>query len=297
MYLNQKACLDVNIEYQVKRMGKNLLLINDLAGYGKVALSAMIPMLSYMGHQIYNLPTALVSNTLDYGKFDILETTDYMRNTIQIWDELGFSFDAIATGFIVSEEQAEMIGTFCRKEAKKGTLIFVDPIMGDEGKLYNGVSEQTVFHMRKLAAVADYIVPNYTEAAKLTEMEYHEVITAHEADEMIRRLRSMGAKSVVITSICLNGNDTVVGFDHKKGKGFRIPFQNIPVRFPGTGDIFSAVLLGELLEGNPLCVSTEKAMETVSELIEKNRNNADKYKGIPIEKDLELLKDADKSQM
>ena len=53
----------------------NILLINDMAGYGKVALSAMIPILSNMKFQVYNLPTALVSNTLDYGKFDILETT------------------------------------------------------------------------------------------------------------------------------------------------------------------------------------------------------------------------------
>lgn len=52
----------------------NILLINDMAGYGKVALSSMIPILSSMKFQVYNLPTALVSNTLDYGKFDILET-------------------------------------------------------------------------------------------------------------------------------------------------------------------------------------------------------------------------------
>lgn len=67
------------------KMGKQVLLINDLAGYGKVALSVMLPLMSYMGYQIYNLPTALVSNTLDYGKFDILETTDYMKNTIKVW--------------------------------------------------------------------------------------------------------------------------------------------------------------------------------------------------------------------
>ena len=98
-------------------MSKQILLINDLAGYGKVALSAMIPVLSHMGHQIYNLPTALVSNTLDYGKFDILETTDYMKNTVSVWDDLGFQFDAIATGFIVSEVQAKMIADYCRKKS------------------------------------------------------------------------------------------------------------------------------------------------------------------------------------
>ena len=85
---------------------KQILLINDMAGYGKVATAAMLPILSYLGHPVYNLPTALVSNTLDYGKFNILETTDYIRGVFPVWKELGFSFDAIATGFIASERQA-----------------------------------------------------------------------------------------------------------------------------------------------------------------------------------------------
>ena len=52
---------------------KNILIINDMPGYGKVALAAMLPILSNMGHSVYDLPTALVSNTLDYGKFTILD--------------------------------------------------------------------------------------------------------------------------------------------------------------------------------------------------------------------------------
>ena len=59
-------------------MGRHILLINDLPGYGNVALASMIPVLSHMGHHIYNLPTALVSNTLYYGSFDIPETNNYM---------------------------------------------------------------------------------------------------------------------------------------------------------------------------------------------------------------------------
>ena len=78
-----------------------LLLINDLAGYGKVALSAMIPILSHMQYEVCSLPTALVSNTLDYGKFEILETTSYMKNTLQVWDALGFAavFAMLATRY------------------------------------------------------------------------------------------------------------------------------------------------------------------------------------------------------
>ena len=81
------------------QQNKNILIINDMPGYGKVALAAMLPILSHMGHNIYNLPTALVSNTLDYGKFTILDTTDYMKKSIAVWKELGFSFDCITTGF------------------------------------------------------------------------------------------------------------------------------------------------------------------------------------------------------
>ena len=77
-------------------MNKKILLINDLAGYGKVALSAMIPVLSHMKYETYNLPTAIVSNTFDYGKFDILDTTEYMKNTLNVWEQLGFTFDAIS---------------------------------------------------------------------------------------------------------------------------------------------------------------------------------------------------------
>lgn len=81
---------------------KNILIINDMPGYGKVALAAMLPILSNFGHSVYNLPTALVSNTLDYGKFTILDTTEYMKKSISVWKDLGFSFDCITTGFLAS---------------------------------------------------------------------------------------------------------------------------------------------------------------------------------------------------
>ena len=64
-----------------------ILLINDMAGYGKVALSVMIPVFSHMKYETFNLPTVLISNTLDYGNFDILDTTEYMQNTLRVWNE------------------------------------------------------------------------------------------------------------------------------------------------------------------------------------------------------------------
>ena len=131
-------------------MDKKILLINDMPGYGKVALPAMVPILTHMKYEVFSLPTALVSNTLDYGKFAILETTDYMKQAIGVWQQLGFSFSAIVTGFIFSRAQADVVAALCKEQKQHGVQVFMDPIMGDEGRLYNGVGEETITYLRDL---------------------------------------------------------------------------------------------------------------------------------------------------
>lgn len=265
-------------------MNKQILLINDMAGYGKVATAAMLPILSYMGLPVYNLPTALVSNTLDYGKFNILDTTDYIMGVFPVWKELGFSFDAIATGFIASERQAGIVSKYCLEQAAQGTTIFVDPIMGDEGKLYNGVTPSAIRSMREMIAVAHLTYPNYTEACYLTNSKYKvEGVNRAEAYALLDQLHEIGARSVLITSIRVDNQTAVVGYNDQRKEYFILPYNEIPVHFPGTGDIFSAILVGNLLKGNPLRLSTRIAMDVVARLIDLNKDNVDKNRGIPIE--------------
>ena len=266
-----------------------LLLINDMCGYGKVALSAMLPVLSHMGYRIHNLPTALVSDTLNYPKFYIHDTTEYVRQSLAIWEELGFEFDAISTGFIVTEEETRIISDFCHRRAAKGTKVFVDPIMGDNGRLYAGVPESTIGLMRDLVACADYTVPNDTEACLLTDTPLREGITAEEAHALVDAVRELGAKSVVVTSANVDGKSAVIGYDHVASEHFSIPFELIPVYFPGTGDTFSSVLLGRVMAGWTLQLATADAMRVVSELIARNASQQDKSAGLPIEACLDVI--------
>ena len=271
---------------------KNILLINDLPGYGKVALSAMLPILSKMGYSLYNLPTALVSNTLDYGKFEILDTTSYMENTITVWNELGFQFDCISTGFILSSKQVDIITNYIKSQNNPNLLVVVDPIMGDDGKLYNGITQETVAHMKELSSYADILIPNYTEAAFIADLFTDKSsLTKSEINALIDKLVSQGSKSVVITSIIEkdSNNHFVCGYDDKSKSYFYLSYDYIPVRFPGTGDIFSAVMIGELLKETSLELSVKKAMDIVARLIEKNIDSQDKFKGIFIEKDLDSI--------
>ena len=272
--------------------GKNILIINDMPGYGKVALAAMLPVLSTMGHSVYNLPTALVSNTLDYGKFTILDTTDYMVKAIGVWKELGFQFDCITTGFLASAAQVGIIRDFIAGQKKEGLLVMTDPIMADDGKLYNGVTEETIANMRRLIGVADVIVPNLTEATFLTGRYVgQESLTQAEAKEVVDGLLSFGPRSVVVTSGVESetGNHVVWGYNHKNGAYFTIPYEFIKVHFPGTGDMFSAVLVGELLSGKPLESAVRRAMDVLETLILLERDENEKNKGIRIEKYLSVL--------
>lgn len=328
--------------------GKNILLVNDLPGYGKVALAAMVPILSRMGHYTFQLPTAVVSNTLDYGKFCIQDMTGYMKDTLAVWKGLGFEPDCICTGFIVSEGQADLIGEYIQdlkstsgRGQRQLPLVVVDPIMADGGKLYNGIGQERVLAMRKLAAHADVMMPNITEASFLTGIRPgQENGTQEELRELTDGLREISGKSVVITSAVVkgeagdsraggekaqnsqlegsqmgggkaagtmkdaqgrmpeekedregveSGRHLVYGYDHWRQEYFQVPYEYLPVRVAGSGDIFSAIVTGGLLAGKPLKVAVEKAVQALSRLIVENRGHLQGYKGILVERYWDIL--------
>ena len=269
---------------------QQILLVNDMAGHSKVGMGAMIPIFSYLGYPTFNLPTALVSNTFDYGRFNILDTTDYIRGTLPVWKQLGFSYDAVCTGCMFTEEQVRLVADYCRElKEEKGSTVFVDPVMGDGGHLYNGMTEHNVELMRMMVGVADLTFPNFTEAALLTGHAFRpEGISPEEASDMLDDLQKLGCGAALITSCIVDGQNCVVGRS-AISETFLLPYEEIPGLFHGTGDLFSAILIAQLLNGKPLKDSTRKAMDVVYRLIDRNRNLPDRNRGILIEQFLDEL--------
>ncbi len=276
--------------------GKQVLLINDLPGYGKVALAAMVPLLSRMGHYTFQLPTAVVSNTLDYGKFRIQDLTDYMKDTLDVWDQLGFDPDCICTGFVLSIQQVEIIRAYLESRSQdKKRLVVVDPIMGDGGHLYNGIGPDRVDAMKELVRLSDVMLPNMTEAGFLTGLGPGvESGTESQTRSLVDRLRDLSGKSVVITSATESdtGRHLVWGYDHTCQEYFQVPYEYLPVRVPGSGDIFSAIMTGALLEGNPLKAAVEKAVRVLSRLIAENQGHLQGYKGIQVEQYWDMIEES-----
>ena len=265
---------------------KKVLIINDISSYGKVASSVITPILSSMGHDISVLPTALVSNVLDFGKFEILDLSDYMKKTLKIWNDLEFKFDAIYTGFINSDEQFNIAGKYI--EENKDKLIVIDPVMGDDGSIYPVLSKNLVKNMKKFISYADLITPNLTEAAYLLDKDPSNLCLEElEVREYIDLLRNMGTKSVIITSVKLkdDGGYYIYGYDNNKNEYFKIKYEFINVRFPGTGDVFASKVVGSLLNNKTLEESCIYGSKFVKEAIEESLNYDYSFKeGMKIEK-------------
>ena len=259
-------------------------------GYGNLGMSVMTPILSHLGYEIYRLPSSMVSNNFSYGKFAVLDTTDYMRQSIEIWEEQGFTVDAVCTGYLVSEEQTRIVTEYCRRLKKRGTFIFVDPIMADDGKLYNGATSATVAYMRSVCSVADVMVPNVTEAKFLADKYLDkENLTSEEAEDLLMTLHGLSGNSVIISSMLMDGQTCTMLYDKGAGRKIVLPYQQVEAQFSGTGDVFSAMTIGNYLKGNTLEDSVFRAMEFVSHVIEANKHSFHSDNGIPIERHLEEL--------
>ena len=233
-----------------------------------------------------------MSNNFDYGKFSVLDTTAYMREAIQVWWELGFQFDCVTTGFLASADQVDLLRGFIDSQRKEGFLVVTDPIMGDGGKLYNGSTRDTVDNMRRFLGVSDVIVPNLTEGEFLTGLfEGEEALTGEQARQVLDGLLACGPKSVVVTSgrEQETGRHVVWGFDGGTGEYFTVPYRFIKAHFPGTGDIFTSLLTGQLLDGRSLPQAVQKAVDLLERLIFMERDVAERNNGIRIEKYLSVL--------
>ena len=146
---------------------KKIAVIHDLSGMGKCSLTAAIPVISAMGVQACPLPTAILSNQTGYGSYFWDDYTDRMEQIMDEWKKMGFRPDGVYTGFLGDARQVDVILKFVDTFCTETTHILVDPVMGDQGKVYKTYSEELCEKMRILVQHATVITPNITEALLL----------------------------------------------------------------------------------------------------------------------------------
>lgn len=279
----------------MKNIIPRVAAIQDISGFGRCSLTVIMPILSCMGAQVCPMPTAVLStHSGGFGEMAFIDLTDSMDHYMNHWRELKLSFDYIYTGFLGNEKQIDKVVEFCKTFKYTGReCIVVDPVMGDHGKLYKTYNQIMQDKMRHLVELADIITPNLTEAMFLLKRDYIEdkLFTNEEIKEILLALAKMGPKIVIITGILDDlGNRVNVAYDMKKDLFWKVPYQEIEVHYPGTGDAFTSVLIGALIQGDSLPMAMERASSFISLAIKTTYGYCtDTREGIMLEKVLPSL--------
>lgn len=246
--------------------------VQDLSGLGRCSLSVVLPVLSVMGAQCCPLPTAVLSAHTAFPAPEAAafqDLTGAMEQTLRHWEALHTSFDAIYSGFLGSPQQIGVLRRLIQRFRRKETLVLIDPVMGDHGRVYRTYTPEMCEQMIQLAAEADLITPNLTEAALLLGEPFDHIPASQAGiEEWLRRLSLGGKRSVVITGVSLAPKALGAGcLDTRSGKiRFAMAHQE-PGQFFGTGDLFAAVLLGSLLRGETLSESTARAVDFIQKSV------------------------------
>ena len=197
-----------------------------------------------------------------------LETVGFAKDMFAFILNKKEKIDAVLTGFIPSVELVSETKTFCIEQKSNGSLIFVDPVFGDNGKAYKSVKPENIEALRDLLFVADYCFPNYTEACLLTGVVYDDSgMTAQDAKDLLLKLKAFGAKNPIITGCIVNNKDVIVFLD-ENDELCVVEYERFNGHLVGTGDRFAAGVTGRLCDG----VNLEKSIrETAVEISEKAR--------------------------
>lgn len=270
---------EVSMKQSVKNIKTpipRIAAVHDLSGYGRASLTVAIPILSSMGMQVCPLPTAVLSSqTASIEDFSFFDLTAQMQEILENWENLDLFFDAVYSGFLGSPLQVDIVERLMDRLGKKEHIFLVDPVLGDDGKLYPTQTMELVQSMRRLVGKADIITPNFTEVCFLLDMPYEETITAKQAKEYLKALSHLGEKeskkkkSVLITSApCEEENSLrVLAYDAENKRFWQTKSPKIPSAYPGTGDSFASVFLGALLQKDSLPMAMARAARFIYDVM------------------------------
>lgn len=256
---------------------KRIVAVHDISCLGKCSLTVALPVLSAAGHEVLAVPTAVLStHTGGFKGFTFRDLTEDLIPIMRHWQTLNLEYDAFYTGYLGSIKQVDIIGEMIQKLKTKNSLVFVDPVMADNGKLYTAFSDAFPDEMRHLCAQADIICPNITEAALLTKTDYKQGPFSRDYIEtLLRKLSNLGPNKIILTGVFFEKKTLGAAYFDKGQTGY-VFSDKIDGFFHGTGDVFASAFLGAYLKNHDTQKSLKIAVDFTAESILRTKN--DPYK-------------------
>ena len=275
-------------------MVKKIAVINDLSGFGKCSLSVALPIISSMGMECVALPTAILSNQTGFDSFYSVDFTNHLTPFIDEWKKQNAEFDAILTGYLGSEKQVDIIIDFI-DHFGKNALVFVDPVMADDGVVYDTYNDVLCEKVKALAKKANIITPNLTELCILCGADYNEISKEenyHKIEALAQSLLSDTTKTVIVTGV--KTNDKIFNIIVDENSTNVVKSTLLKGSYSGTGDIFSSVVCGGVVNGKSVTDAVTLATEFIAKSIKSTPTKLDyEPDGVNFQKQLEMLINAE----
>jgi pyridoxine kinase len=270
---------------------KRIVTVQDISCVGKCSLTVALPILSAMGIETAVIPTAVLSAHTAFDGFTFRDLTEDIPAILHHWKQENFHFDGIYTGYLGSVQQIRIVESLIDDFADKDAFTLVDPVMGDNGKLYTGFDTAFALEMKKLCAKADVIVPNLTEACAMLGKQYPQQYDETYIQELLKELSALGCNKIVLTGVRFTPEKMgVMAYDKEKDAFYSYFRDTIAKNFHGTGDVFASTLSGGLIRHLTLEDALKLAVDFTVSCIEATikDENATWY-GVNFEEVLPLL--------
>ena len=248
-----------------------ILSISSQVVYGTVGNSAAGFAIERLGHECWQIPTALLAHHPGYGKYEggPLEA-GLLTAFINAMDQQGWlsRCDAVISGYLAEPDQAHAIlDAVARvKKANPAALYLCNPIMGDEAGTY--VTPDIEDAMHDLMDHADILTPNWFEFGRLAGEQ------PDDPRDALKLARKLKPRIVAITSApAPEGRIGCLAIDNKKSyrtETIRFEAQEGNTLPKGTGDLFSAMFLSRLLSGNETPLALARATASTVALVKSS---------------------------
>ncbi|MBR2860947.1 MAG: pyridoxamine kinase [Clostridia bacterium] len=272
---------------------KRIVTLQDISCVGKCALTVALPIISACGIEACPIPTTLLSNHTAFDSFESFDLTDNSVKIIEQFIKHDFTFDGIYTGYLGSVDQVNVASNFIDRFRRSNSPVLVDPVMGDNGRLYSGIGADLPEKIKELCLKADIIVPNVTEASFLLgkdgSLEYSSL---EDVKTVLMKLTDAYCPVCVLTGVELSGKSGAVAFNARTNEFYCCLKQKIDRVFHGTGDVFASVLFSCIVNEKPLEKALETAVNFTFEAMMASVNNPDSvWYGVDFETVLPILRD------
>lgn len=238
-----------------------ILAFSSQVARGHIGLSAAVPALQRLGHEVWALPTILLSNHPGHAQFAGVRTDPQaLRQMVDALDANGWlgEVDAVLSGYLPSPDHVHVVGrTVRRLKAQREVLYLCDPVLGDDPTgVYIDVHAATAIR-HDLVPIADITTPNRFELGWLS------TLPAGSAEDIVHAARAIGVRDTVVTSALRHAGQLVtLHVTAEAVRSFAVAeLQTAP---HGTGDLFAALLLGHVLDGRKTSEAVSRAARGVA---------------------------------